>query len=153
MAEPKIITDAVEYIKYEELNLPDANTVQKDFWYWKSIEKLDPNIHIKPWLWWGIWWWHIIQDEWVILAQRANIDFIWDAVIATDNEEDDKTIVTINHQDLSWLEPKFTKNSAFNKDFWTSSWTVAEWNHTHTSNYWRDGNGYFRLPVWSNMYT
>ena len=29
-------------------------------------------------------------------------------------------------QDLSWLEPAFTKNTAFNKDFGTTAWTVLE---------------------------
>ena len=29
---------------------------------------------------------------------------------------------------LDWKEPTITKNTAFNKDFWTAAWTVLEWN-------------------------
>jgi len=28
---------------------------------------------------------------------------------------------------LDWKEDAFTKNTAFNKDFWTAAWTVMEW--------------------------
>ena len=33
---------------------------------------------------------------------------------------------------LNWKENSFTKNTWFNKNFWTTAWTVSEWNHTHT---------------------
>jgi len=29
---------------------------------------------------------------------------------------------------LDWKEPTITKNTAFNKNFWTTAWTVLEWN-------------------------
>lgn len=32
---------------------------------------------------------------------------------------------------LNAKEDAFEKHTAFNKDFWTTAWTVAEWNHTH----------------------
>lgn len=36
----------------------------------------------------------------------------------------------------AWLATKensFTKNTGFNKDLWTTAWTVSEWNHTHST--------------------
>jgi len=42
-----ITTDAVEYTQYEELNLPEVETIQNNFEYWKSIEKLDAQLHVR----------------------------------------------------------------------------------------------------------
>lgn len=47
---------------------------------------------------------HVIKDEGVSLAQRLSINFKGDAVQATDNEAENSTDVTINHQDLSGKE-------------------------------------------------
>ena len=43
--------ETIEYIKYQEPVLPNAENVQDNFQYWKSIEKLDANIALK-----NAWW-------------------------------------------------------------------------------------------------
>lgn len=46
-----------------------------------------------------------------------------------DNTADaDKPISTSTQNALDSKEDSFTKNTAFNKDFWTSAWTILEWN-------------------------
>jgi len=116
--------ETIEYIKYQEAVLPDAEKIQNDFQYWKGIEKLDPNIALK----WDIWWsrWHIIQEGTTTFEQRDTLRFDWDAVTVSDYYSWELwkylTRVEINHQDLP------------------------------EDNYWRDNDGYFKLPVWSNMY-
>ncbi len=62
-----------------------------------------------------------------MIAQDATRRFVTDAEKATWN-----TISTHNHNDL--YEPKFSKNSAFNKNFGTSSGTVAQGNDSRINN-------------------
>ena len=141
--------DTIEYIKYEPEYLPDVETYQDNFDFWKSIEKLDPNIHIKPGLWW-VWWWHIIQDEWVVLPKRANLDFIWENITVTDDQVNNKTKVVIDVGDKQETLVSWTNIKTIN---WNS--VLWSWNLSISVNvdpYWRDSNWYFQLPVWNSMY-
>jgi len=70
-------------------------------------------------------WWHTIQEEWTDLTARTKLNFVWDAITATDDESNDTTIVTV---DISSKEDAFDKNTAFNKNFGTEADTVLEWN-------------------------
>lgn len=60
---------------------------------------------------------------------RDNMD-LWNV----DNTSDsNKPISTATQTALNWKEDNFTKNTAFNKDFWTASGTVCQWNDSRLS--------------------
>jgi hypothetical protein len=45
-----------------------------------------------------------------------------------DNTSDvDKPVSTVQQVEINTKEDSFTKNTAFNKDFWTTAWTILEW--------------------------
>jgi hypothetical protein len=100
--------DEIEYIKYEEEVLPDAETIQDSFQYWKWIEKLDANISMRN-AWWTVkitendtnswylsdklteWAWVFFQTQnpWQNETLKINADLIfwwnwsdWDLIIA-----------------------------------------------------------------------
>jgi len=52
-----------------------------------------------------------------------------DKVTAWESTPDDTHYPSekLTKDSLDWKEPTITKNTAFNKDFWTASWTVMEW--------------------------
>ncbi len=78
-------------------------------------------------------WWHTIEDEWVALNQRTNLNFVWNAVTVTDDSENDTSTVTI---DVSWEPlPEYTVtnvtedrvidvNNYTSDEIWDLLWTL-----------------------------
>ena len=63
------------------------------------------------------------SQTWAVVLDKTDIG-LWNV----DNTSDaDKPVSTATQTALDWKEDSFTKNTAFNKDFWTTAWTVAEW--------------------------
>lgn len=121
--------EEIEYIKYEEQTLPDVETVQEDFQYWKSIEKLDANIALRNWGWWS-WsvsdWW----DIWWTLSDQTDLQAEFDA-------KQETLVSWTNIKTINW-----------NSVLWSWDLSIS----VDINPYWRDDNGYFKLPVWNSMY-
>ena len=69
-----------------------------------------------------------------------------------DNTSDaDKPVSTATQTAINWKENSFSKNTAFNKNFWTVAWTVAEWSVLGNK---QDALGYSPLEdviAWTNI--
>jgi len=75
------------------------------------------------------------HDRWFLLGDMAEIgvtDVGSGIGIYVDDDKPSQPVVNIDRTEVDkWYEPKFAKNTAFNKNFGTTSGTVAEGNHTH----------------------
>ncbi len=82
-----------------------------------------------------------------VVVSKSDVG-LWDV----DNTSDaDKPVSTATQTALDWKENSFTKNTAFNKNFWTVAGTVAEWNVLSNK---QDALGYSPLEdviAWSNV--
>lgn len=64
--------------------------------------------------------WHTVQDEWISLTNRTNLNFIWPSVVVTDNVWTNSTDVTIN---TAWLSTSYTLSNI-------SVDRILDWNST-----------------------
>jgi hypothetical protein len=76
------------------------------------------------------------NDRWYLLGDMADIgvtDVLGGTGISVNDSKPSEPVVSIDRVETDkWYEPKFGKNSGFNKNFGTTSGTVAEGNHTHS---------------------
>jgi len=70
-------------------------------------------------------WWHNVQDEWVSLNQRDNLNFVWNAVNVTDDSWNNTTTVTI---DVAWEAlPDYTiTNATTDRELDADNYTLDE---------------------------
>lgn len=75
------------------------------------------------------------NSRWYLLGQMADIgvtSLVEGTAISIDDSKPSEPVVSVDKTETDkWYEPKFNKNSGFNKNFGTTSGTVAEGNHTH----------------------
>lgn len=75
------------------------------------------------------------NSRWYLLGQMADIGVTSlgeGTAISIDDSKPSEPVVSVDKTETDkWYEPKFNKNSGFNKNFGKTSGTVAEGNHTH----------------------
>ena len=76
------------------------------------------------------------NNRWFLLGDMAEIgvtNVSPGTGIDVDDSRPSEPVVSIDRTEVDkWYEPKFAKNSAFNKNFGTAAGAVAEGNHTHS---------------------
>jgi hypothetical protein len=76
------------------------------------------------------------HNRWFLLGDMAEIgvtDVSGGIGIHVDDSKPSQPVVNIDRTETDkWYEPKFAKNTAFNKNFGTTNGTVAQGNHTHS---------------------
>ena len=76
------------------------------------------------------------NNRWFLLGDMAEVgvtNVSQGPGISVDDSKPSEPVVSINRTDVDkWYEPKFAKNTGFNKNFGTTSGTVAQGNHTHS---------------------
>ena len=76
------------------------------------------------------------HNRWFLLGDMADVGVMNVSPglgIDVDDSKPSEPVVSVDRTEVDkWYEPKFSKNTAFNKNFGTAAGTVAEGNHTHS---------------------
>ena len=79
------------------------------------------------------------NNRWFLLGDMAEIGVAKVSPglgIDVNDSKPSEPVVSVDRTEVDkWYEPKFSKNTAFNKNFGTAAGTVAEGNHNHTGTY------------------
>jgi hypothetical protein len=83
--------------------------------------------------------WADSTNRWHLLGDMANVGVtkVLPATgVTVDDSKPSEPVVGLDRDELDkWYEPRFGKNTAFNKNFGTTAGTVAEGNHNHDLDY------------------
>lgn len=130
--------EKIEYIKYIEPNLPNPETIQNSFEYWKSIEKLDWNTQVRNlWLEWTV---KVSSTDKDLLYLNDSIETSWSV---------SKTLIwntlslSIDTNNLFWDWSDWEYIRTWNTLFWEANKTV--YNFTNFTYYW---NGTDTMICW-----